>query len=565
MPRKNCCDNCDRGLSSISLSSTYENIDDNGFYDFTQNGYLLLKAMQITGKSSVAISVLRGSGDKKSTEFRREKEIFGAGKIWSKDYWSALIQQLKLNDYFTTKPLPMPYRPLLILSSKGHEWLRMTNRPRLKLKAIPEMYQYFVKKKRIVLNNNVTVQDKPIKPVDPVEPVVVAEVEPEEDLNYSIEVEMSNKHLEEILLGIRTVLAENSDCMPYLVASNTAIQQMVEMKPVSIREFQSCMIDGFSVAKVEKFAPLFIVGIIKFMVGSLYPLKLIFHTIFKTIYSSFQNDEFTLSKQIRKFPFRNKTSKLTPTSQPKFQRRLNEKCSTATLQKEFNLTEEETIDEIIILIRSGCAIQKSHLFHLAGVDDAIFEFIKNEASDEDLASLDNLNEIKSKFCENTQITVQMLSLVLNYLKVRQLMKSMNVPYFDIDENRLINGKALLDSKYTFDSVNAKPGDIKNENIGRGEGSSSTVKAESSKTTMEISQNVCQSNVFEEVKRFEVKPPPLLSTKENNNPLKQTTLKAVTTKRGSKLKYIDSSDSDGEAAPAPPPKRVLPGWLRSKKP
>ena len=78
---------------------------------------------------------------------------------------------------------------------------------------------------------------------------------------------MSDKHLEEILLGIRAVLAENSDVMPYLVATNLAIQQMVQKKPISAKEFKSYVIDGFSVAKMDKFASYFVNGIIKFMVS----------------------------------------------------------------------------------------------------------------------------------------------------------------------------------------------------------------------------------------------------------------------------------------------------------
>lgn len=271
-PRKNCCDNCDRGSSSIALSSTYEGLDDNGFYDFTANGYLLLRAMQITSKSAVAISVLRGSGEKKAMEFKHEKEIFGAGKIWPKDYWSALMQQLKVNEYLTTKQLPLPYRPVTVIGSKGYDWLRLANRSRLILKAIPEIYQFFVKKRKVAINNNLVpctsyAQPKLVSAGQMVNNSPTIEEPAAEDTSYRMEIEMNDQHLEEILLSIRTVMAENSDCMPYLVASNIAIKQMVEKKPVSVKEFKVYMIDGFSLAKIGKFAGLFINGIIKFMVS----------------------------------------------------------------------------------------------------------------------------------------------------------------------------------------------------------------------------------------------------------------------------------------------------------
>lgn len=265
-PRSKCCDNCDNGSSRIGLSDTYEGIDNNGNYDFTTNAHLLLRAMQITNKVAVAISVLKGSCEKKALEFKDDKEIYGTGRIWSKEYWTHLVDQLKDYDYITMKKLPLPYRPIQVISEKGIDWLRKSTRERLILKAKPEMYPFFKKKKKKVVQNIAMGPSTSIT-----DPVNVLKEATKEDIkmdvdDYHIEVEKSDKHLEEILLGIRAVLAENSDCMPFLVASNAAIQQMVDKKPVSLKEFKSCIIDGFSIAKIDKFAAFFIDGIIKFMV-----------------------------------------------------------------------------------------------------------------------------------------------------------------------------------------------------------------------------------------------------------------------------------------------------------
>lgn len=224
--------------------------------------------MQITNKVAVAISVLRGSSEKKALEFQNEKEIYGRGKIWPKDYWSRLVEQLKDNDFITIKKLPLPYRPIQVISVKGVEWLKKGPGQRMILKAKPEMYPFFKKKKKIF---NALEPSTSNKPPEKVQEKITKEAEKimieDEDDDYQVAMEMSDKHLEEILLGIRAVLAENSDCMPYLVASNIAITQMVEKKPVSIKEFKSCIIDGFSIAKIDKFASFFIDGVIKFMVS----------------------------------------------------------------------------------------------------------------------------------------------------------------------------------------------------------------------------------------------------------------------------------------------------------
>lgn len=275
-PRSNCCDNCDSGSSRITLSDIYEGIDSDGNVDFTENAYLLLKAMEITSKCAVAISVLRGSEDKKAYEFRNEKEVYGAGKIWPKEYWSQLVEHLKCHDYITMKKLPLPYRSIQIISPKGSAWLKCEPRQRLIMKAKPEMHKFLKKKKKAVMDVALDVPSTSIKPPakmqrDPekAEPSTAVAPTPDENVDYQKDMEMSDKHLEEILLGIRAVLAENSDCMPYLVATNSAIEQMVAKKPVSIKEFKSYALDGFSLAKIDKFASVFVDGVVKFMVSNL--------------------------------------------------------------------------------------------------------------------------------------------------------------------------------------------------------------------------------------------------------------------------------------------------------
>lgn len=244
--------------------------------------------MQITSKCAVAISVLRGSCEKQAMDFQNNKEIYGAGRIWPKYYWTQLVEQLKSHDYITLKKLPLPYRPIQVISAKGVEWLNHAPAKRLILKAKPEMFEFFKKKKKFVLDNAMkvgapatAVRKEVNNAVSPKSSTSLAlpsttttssssskvTTVPENDIDMEMEMEMSDKHLEQILLDIRTVLAENSDIMPHLVASQIAISQMVEKKPMSIKEIKSYAIDGFSAAKISKFASFFIDGIIKFMVS----------------------------------------------------------------------------------------------------------------------------------------------------------------------------------------------------------------------------------------------------------------------------------------------------------
>lgn len=270
-PRKNCCDNCDRGSSSIKLSDQYENLDDNGNYDFTTTAHLFLKALTITSKTSVAIGVLRGSAEQKAMKYKNDREVYGAGKIWSKEYWTTLIQQLKSNDYLTMKPLPPPYRSITIISQKGTNWLYSTKREPLIMKAIPEIYKFFVKKRYTSnqLNINVVPLEKTPTETTPIDEVLQVEEKRviEVNNNYLLDNGMNDTHLEEILMSVRKAMAQQNDCMPFSVASNMAITQMVTAKPVSIVEFKAHLIDGFSLAKIEKFATPFINAIVMFRVS----------------------------------------------------------------------------------------------------------------------------------------------------------------------------------------------------------------------------------------------------------------------------------------------------------
>lgn len=42
------------------------------------------------------------------------------------------------------------------------------------------------------------------------------------------------------LMGKRSELATQLNCMPYMVGSNTALMQIAEMKPVTLKELREC-------------------------------------------------------------------------------------------------------------------------------------------------------------------------------------------------------------------------------------------------------------------------------------------------------------------------------------
>lgn len=260
-----------------------------------------------------------------------------------------------------------------------------------------------------------------------------------------------------------------------------------------------------------------------------------------------------------------------------------------------NHTEPKIIDEIVILIRSGFLITKTHLAHLVGANDEILKYLKSNVTDEDILNSDNVSEVKAKFDTNPRITEQMLILVLNYLKVRQFLCSIKVPYFDVDENQLINGSALLESK-TVVKVNSQPYQSQpkressqgSQNLNGSSSSSqnnqSTQIADllgededdfaaaianyDSKTelTTKPLQSSQKTNQIIEVKAFEVKQPAKMTVA----PIFKATATAVRKRTAAsskyEVKYYSDSDSDSadNNSQEPPNKRPLPQWLTTKK-
>lgn len=246
-PNNHCCDNCTSGKSSIRLNEVYQGINKDGQYDFTDDAKLLLQTMYLTNSKSTTPLVLCGIGGKTVAAFKNH-ELFGKGKSKKKAYWSTLFQQLNNTELLKTISLQPPFHSKLVISEKGKCWMRAPTY-RLVLTPIGEIYEFLQKKKGTVSQSNFEVSKA--KPTST--PVANA---------------AADKQLEDILISIRQALASSFNCAPFSVASNAAIQELVRSKPVDIYEFKTLIIEGFSVAKIEKFARYFIKGITLFRVRS---------------------------------------------------------------------------------------------------------------------------------------------------------------------------------------------------------------------------------------------------------------------------------------------------------
>lgn len=168
---------------------------------------------------------------------------------------------------------------------------------------------------------------------------------------------------------------------------------------------------------------------------------------------------------LKTYPLKVKESKLSPNEVRQLYKLIDEHHPLSGISMRMKKFESMIIDEIVILIRRGSFITKAHLEHLVGATDDLFKQIKFNIGADDLTNLDDIAIIRTKFSHNILITENMLVLVLNYLRVRQFLDSINLPYFDIDENRLMNGTVLLGSNAIETSASNTDNNGKSTEIG----------------------------------------------------------------------------------------------------
>lgn len=403
---ESCCDNCRNGSSSKQLSDVYNEVDNDGNFDFTENALLFLRTMELTNRKSLAIAVLRGSGTKDTLRYV-EHDLFAKGKLFPKEYWDLLVQQLQRNEYLQVKRLPPPFKSTVELSQKACDWMQNTPIKSLVLKVIPEMLKYMPRKRK----------HRPDMKTD----VVVAGTSSSSS-SKSIETikcvdKSKDKDLENILIAIRSILAEHFDCPPFTIASNAAIEQMIKMKAKTIDEFKSTAFDGFSLAKIEKFAKYFIDGIVKF-----------------------QNEEFDMEKLLKENPI--EETSMTSTDQKLFNCILGD-LSIEEIEIMLELDNKTIIDKMIQIIRSGKIITKKHLKNLINIKDEIINYVKTRITFSDYEKI-KMNELSiSLFTSNTNISENQFLLAMEYWNIRWHLNALNIIYYDKDQQTFENVNLLL--------------------------------------------------------------------------------------------------------------------------
>ncbi|XP_052863680.1 bifunctional 3'-5' exonuclease/ATP-dependent helicase WRN-like [Anopheles cruzii] len=261
--RHNCCDNCTRGGVARDCER-FEGIDSDGRYDFAADAELLLKAFEKFGGgtgSALPILLLRGSKSKKLHESNYNHPLYGRGRARDEEWWKSLVTLLEREGFLDKTQVTNHFNRFAKIcttkiSPTGRKWLdggggETTATRKLRLKPTAEMF-----KSLKMVNSPSELQSGAICEV--VAPRGSQSSTMARPTQSSATVQ---QELFQTLMKKRSELANAFECMPYMIASNTALQQMAAKKPLNLNEMKNAQLDGFSDAKLQKFGREFLVCI----------------------------------------------------------------------------------------------------------------------------------------------------------------------------------------------------------------------------------------------------------------------------------------------------------------
>lgn len=243
IPHKKCCDNCKKERTALKESEKYLDIDEDGMFNFTEDSRVLLEALLLFQKTGLGIVLLliKGSRSQKINSNLYKSKSYGAGKHKPDEWWkslSLLLQRENLLKTETVNNTTYKYQ-ITVITDKGRQFLR-DEKQILKLKPSEDMYKHLKVIKPTYLYDTNASTSSDLKPKQ-----IELKTDPNEDLIKA-------------LLKIRTQLASESNIMPYMVASNSALIQMAQNKPNNLEQMRNANFDGFSEAIISKFGQKFL-------------------------------------------------------------------------------------------------------------------------------------------------------------------------------------------------------------------------------------------------------------------------------------------------------------------
>ncbi|KAG4066255.1 hypothetical protein HA402_000479 [Bradysia odoriphaga] len=415
-PRPNCCDNCTIGLGSWRLTDLYEDIDDNGIYDFSIESKILLEAIKcltvngISTEKRLVKKFLIGKYDQRLQQVQRNR-CYGSGRSHSEQYWLALIEQLSQNEYIDIAPNGKN----LALTSTAENWLQ--NAVGLRLKAIGQMFEYFDRKAStpLVVGLNRTNRYN-----------VTSAVTDLLRKDYVLCDELLKQVLSEVrdaIFVLPTNVLDKND-----IASMSDLDKMVKAKPRNLDEFRYALKGSFSEKKVNKFGPTFVNAVSRFTSAQLEMQNILLNHPMPDV-----NMDHVVSPQILHL--------------------LKERKTKEEILQLTNLTERQLFDDIVTLIQTGQPVLQTDIAYMSHIDFKVFSrLIPNTTID--ITTVERIDEMTTKYFQSTSEHADSgyVRLGLTYYAVRFHLNRLCVPYVDCERNVLVNAEKLI-AKERLETLN----------------------------------------------------------------------------------------------------------------
>ncbi|XP_018574469.1 Werner syndrome ATP-dependent helicase-like [Anoplophora glabripennis] len=385
-----CCDNCSENQLD---SATYEGIDKNGKYNFAEDANIFLRAVNaLKGKFGINMYVLflRGSKMNKLTNYIK-LPLHGSGKGKSEAWWKGIAILLEKEKYL--KKVHNTYSSstfsstTICVSEKGEQFLR--DDKKLLLSPIPELLQCLKTKSNIWLSSSSQPQ-----------PLTVTNVK--EDKNKDLVMK-----LYQLLMNQRYELAALQNCMPYTIASNTALIEMAKQKPITIEQLRKCQLEGFTEAKIIKFGKQFIKTV----------------RLALNISDDQSVEKMSIEDILRQHPLIEiKQNTSAHTTYSLFQSGM----TVHEISQKRGFSPNTIISHLIDVMKLGYPIKLAELDVTNEIKNTIEDALKKVDT-----GLSLLTPIKN-VCP-PEITYNQIKAVVTYLQIRQHLKNLNVPFIEFED------------------------------------------------------------------------------------------------------------------------------------
>ncbi|XP_050536750.1 bifunctional 3'-5' exonuclease/ATP-dependent helicase WRN-like isoform X2 [Daktulosphaira vitifoliae] len=253
---ENCCDNCT--LRQFNCDKKPKSS-----FDLTEDIQLVLKSVNaLDGRLGIIASVCFICGKKSDKLYQRHTShsLYGKGKYNTESYWKALAKLCLRESLLVQNPcnfgqgsnFSFPINTIAV-SKKGEEFIKFGKNTNIEIDPSDEVIKlykskYMNKPNNLTKNQWVGTLEKRLQ--EPVRKFSHDSLTNNKNKGKYSELENS---LYSSLVMFRTTLAQQSDCMPYMIASNTMLIDVAKIKPKNVAELKK--IDGFNEAKIERFGP----------------------------------------------------------------------------------------------------------------------------------------------------------------------------------------------------------------------------------------------------------------------------------------------------------------------